>query len=234
MRPAAPDGCRLRGPPWPPWTVGSRFLVSLDREGVSRVKRAHAGVWGLHPVWGPSQKQCVRVPQRLQGLTVHLSQAFCNALNQDLVKLQMAKEAVEQGTRELRKEGELLKQETLSNIGEEVTCSVGGRGLALSLGRWQWVVGLTALRSLQSGHSRGFTGHHHIRLVPRSEAVLGGGGRTEFHQEPGQGCQQSQTVLCLNHGLRWPPVLWSFCAAFPSFFPGGCCSCRAEGEQSET
>ncbi|XP_064030188.1 interferon-induced 35 kDa protein isoform X3 [Pogoniulus pusillus] len=47
-------------------------------------------------------------------------EAFCNALNQDLMKLQMAKEAVEQRTRELRKEGELLKQETLSNIGEEV------------------------------------------------------------------------------------------------------------------
>ncbi|XP_075379328.1 interferon-induced 35 kDa protein [Mycteria americana] len=54
---------------------------------------------------------------------------LCSALEQDNVKLQMAKEAVEQRTRELRKEGELLhknlgQQMSLSRD-EEKSCQVG-------------------------------------------------------------------------------------------------------------
>ncbi|NXR08151.1 IN35 protein, partial [Semnornis frantzii] len=51
------------------------------------------------------------------------SQELCNALERDLVKIQMAKETVEQRTQELRKEGELicenLKQEIPLNIADK-------------------------------------------------------------------------------------------------------------------
>ncbi|NXJ38860.1 IN35 protein, partial [Ciconia maguari] len=47
------------------------------------------------------------------------SQELCSALEQDNVKLQMAKEAVEQRTRELRKEGELLHR----NLGQQLSLS---------------------------------------------------------------------------------------------------------------
>ncbi|XP_059686525.1 interferon-induced 35 kDa protein isoform X2 [Gavia stellata] len=54
---------------------------------------------------------------------------LCSALEQDHAKLQMAKEAVEQRTQELRKEGELchkyLEQQMSSNRGEEKSCQVG-------------------------------------------------------------------------------------------------------------
>ncbi|KAM7082128.1 interferon-induced 35 kDa protein [Ciconia maguari] len=54
---------------------------------------------------------------------------LCSALEQDNVKLQMAKEAVEQRTRELRKEGELLHrnlgQQLSLSRDEERSCQVG-------------------------------------------------------------------------------------------------------------
>ncbi|XP_008934219.1 PREDICTED: interferon-induced 35 kDa protein, partial [Merops nubicus] len=53
---------------------------------------------------------------------------LCSALEQDHAKLQMAKEAVEQTTRELRKEGELLhknlQQQMSLNRGEEKACQM--------------------------------------------------------------------------------------------------------------
>ncbi|NXH73324.1 IN35 protein, partial [Hydrobates tethys] len=57
------------------------------------------------------------------------SQELCSALEQDHEKLQMAKEAVEQRTRELRKEGELLRknleQQMCLNRDEKTSCQVG-------------------------------------------------------------------------------------------------------------
>ncbi|NXI99417.1 IN35 protein, partial [Psophia crepitans] len=55
------------------------------------------------------------------------SQELCSALEQDRVKLQMAKEAAEERTRELRKEGELYKNlERMSlSRNEDESCQVG-------------------------------------------------------------------------------------------------------------
>ncbi|XP_054080321.1 interferon-induced 35 kDa protein isoform X1 [Rissa tridactyla] len=56
-------------------------------------------------------------------------QELCRALEQEHAELQTAKEAVEQQTRELRKEGELLHknlgQQTSSSRNEEPSCQVG-------------------------------------------------------------------------------------------------------------
>lgn len=55
------------------------------------------------------------------------------------MKLQMAKEAVEQKTQELRKERELLhknlEQQMSLNRDEDVSCQVGGRRSCLGLGK---------------------------------------------------------------------------------------------------
>lgn len=55
------------------------------------------------------------------------------------MKLQMAKEAVEQRTQELRKEGELLhkniKQQMSVNRDEDGSCQVGGQKTRLGLGK---------------------------------------------------------------------------------------------------
>ena len=93
-----------------------------------------------------------------------LPQELCAALEHDRARLEAAKEAAEQRTRELRREGELLRknleQQTSVNREEERSCRVGA-------GELSWAGGVAGVvRPRRSGPRGGFTGRH-TRPAPR-------------------------------------------------------------------
>ncbi|KAM9267486.1 interferon-induced 35 kDa protein [Morus bassanus] len=82
----------------------------------------------LTPEEGPEDAFPEATPDQLRQ-EIERCQELCSALEQDCVKLQMAKEAAEQRARELRKEGELLhknfEQQMSLNRDEERACQMG-------------------------------------------------------------------------------------------------------------
>ncbi|XP_074973123.1 interferon-induced 35 kDa protein isoform X2 [Phalacrocorax aristotelis] len=82
----------------------------------------------LPPIEGPEDAFPEATPEQVRQ-EIERCQQLCSALEQDSVKLQMAKEAAEQRARELRKEREFLhknfEQQMSLNRVEETTCQAG-------------------------------------------------------------------------------------------------------------